>query len=243
MARYKTITVDGKEVVEHRKIWEDHHQQKIPPGYEVHHIDGDGHNNDPSNLMLLTVSEHRSLHAHLRKEGVDVVDSTNPDVAKARAATKRWCDAHPEYFRDWSKTHKESVRTASKRYRERHYDEVVAKDAKYRRDHPDERKAAVKRWEASHKSERAAYNAAYKAAHPELKETSRVRAKLWYAENREAAKDRIAKWQAEHKSLIRAQANLRNAKKRGDSPERIAELTEIVRNEKAALGVRKCGDM
>ncbi len=40
----------------------------LPPGHEVHHKDGNHKNDDPSNLRLMTVSEHRKLHAKLRAE-------------------------------------------------------------------------------------------------------------------------------------------------------------------------------
>lgn len=36
---------------------------EIPKGFVVHHIDGDKHNNDISNLTLLTVSGHGKLHS------------------------------------------------------------------------------------------------------------------------------------------------------------------------------------
>lgn len=35
---------------------------ELPKGYVIHHIDHDPGNNDPSNLQLLTPSEHTKLH-------------------------------------------------------------------------------------------------------------------------------------------------------------------------------------
>lgn len=48
----------------HRDVWE-HHNGKIPDGYEVHHKDFDRDNNDIGNLDLLTLAEHKKLHAQL----------------------------------------------------------------------------------------------------------------------------------------------------------------------------------
>ena len=48
----------------HRCVWE-YYNCTIPDGYEIHHIDLDKSNNDISNLRLLTVAEHRKLHADL----------------------------------------------------------------------------------------------------------------------------------------------------------------------------------
>ena len=48
----------------HVFVWE-YYNGPISKGYEVHHKDLDPSNNDISNLELLTVSEHRRLHANL----------------------------------------------------------------------------------------------------------------------------------------------------------------------------------
>lgn len=48
----------------HIFVWE-YYNGVIPKGYEIHHKDFDKSNNDISNLELLTISEHRKLHADL----------------------------------------------------------------------------------------------------------------------------------------------------------------------------------
>lgn len=48
----------------HRYVWE-YYNDKIPKGYEIHHIDFDRSNNDISNLQLVSRSEHRKIHADL----------------------------------------------------------------------------------------------------------------------------------------------------------------------------------
>ena len=53
---------DGTSIKEHRAVMEQMIGRKLEPGEEVHHIDGDRANNNPSNLMLLTKSEHSRLH-------------------------------------------------------------------------------------------------------------------------------------------------------------------------------------
>ena len=45
----------------HRLIYEECFGS-IPKGFQVHHIDGDKTNNNPSNLMMLSKSNHHSLH-------------------------------------------------------------------------------------------------------------------------------------------------------------------------------------
>jgi hypothetical protein len=44
------------------KIWEQHSEKKLPAGYEIHHIDGNRNNNDPVNLLAVTIREHFEIH-------------------------------------------------------------------------------------------------------------------------------------------------------------------------------------
>ena len=61
-------------IPEHRWVWEMSHGL-IPDGYDVHHKDGDRHNNDLDNLELLTKAEHiehhrQESHQHISIGGV-----------------------------------------------------------------------------------------------------------------------------------------------------------------------------
>ena len=88
--RYKFVYVDGKKVPEHVLVWERAHGPK-PQGCEIHHIDGNGKNNALENLVCLTKSEHKTLHAKLKREGRDVIDSTDPAIIKSRAMSLKKC--------------------------------------------------------------------------------------------------------------------------------------------------------
>lgn len=46
----------------YRQIYERHYQCSLLPGIEIHHIDGNSSNNDPSNLKAVTIEEHLSIH-------------------------------------------------------------------------------------------------------------------------------------------------------------------------------------
>jgi hypothetical protein len=46
----------------YRKIWEEHNQQSISDGYEIHHKDGNRANNNPDNLLCLSIEEHLEIH-------------------------------------------------------------------------------------------------------------------------------------------------------------------------------------
>ena len=47
----------------YRKLYESHYNVKIKEGNHIHHIDGDYKNNNPSNLIEVTVEEHGWLHS------------------------------------------------------------------------------------------------------------------------------------------------------------------------------------
>ena len=47
--------------ITYRTIWEKHNGA-IPPGYHIHHIDGDSWNNDISNLQCVSPYEHYLIH-------------------------------------------------------------------------------------------------------------------------------------------------------------------------------------
>lgn len=46
----------------YKKIWERHHNKPLPENMEIHHIDGNFNNNDPSNLLAVTIEEHLKIH-------------------------------------------------------------------------------------------------------------------------------------------------------------------------------------
>lgn len=48
---------------------------EIPEGHVVHHIDGDKLNNDLSNLIVCSKTEHRSLHHQLEEVSMALVRS------------------------------------------------------------------------------------------------------------------------------------------------------------------------
>jgi len=58
---------DGYIKQEHRIVWE-RHNGKIPKGFVIHHINGNGKDNRIENLQRMTFNEHMALHKKLRKE-------------------------------------------------------------------------------------------------------------------------------------------------------------------------------
>lgn len=59
---FHAVDDSGTLVQEHRLILEEHLGRTLETWEEVHHIDEDGKNNDPSNLEALTKSEHQRRH-------------------------------------------------------------------------------------------------------------------------------------------------------------------------------------
>jgi hypothetical protein len=84
----------------YRKIWEQHNGIKIPKGYEIHHIDGNHFNNDPSNLICVSIETHLEIHKNQEDWGaVQAIllrmnnKENNRDKIKkfaSKAQKKRW---------------------------------------------------------------------------------------------------------------------------------------------------------
>lgn len=59
-------TYRGRTRVNYRKIYEDHFGpipvDELGRSYHIHHLDGNDHNNDPSNLIALSPQEHYDVH-------------------------------------------------------------------------------------------------------------------------------------------------------------------------------------
>jgi len=55
---YKILTKDGKRIFEHRYIMEKILGRKLKKREKIHHIDGNGLNNSPENLVVLSQSDH-----------------------------------------------------------------------------------------------------------------------------------------------------------------------------------------
>lgn len=58
---YKVKKINGKQIYFHRWTMEQHLGRKLTRSEVVHHIDGDRHNNNIDNLMIMTQSQHMSL--------------------------------------------------------------------------------------------------------------------------------------------------------------------------------------
>ena len=68
----------------HVAVWEFYSGQKVPPGYEIHHKDGNPLNNDFSNLECLPRLEHRKLTKQKDPE------KQKAHLERIRELTKEW---------------------------------------------------------------------------------------------------------------------------------------------------------
>ena len=60
--RYKTVSINGKTIGEHRVVMERHLGRKLSRCEQVHHINGDRFDNRVENLMVVTQAEHDAIH-------------------------------------------------------------------------------------------------------------------------------------------------------------------------------------
>lgn len=75
---YMGRTTGDREMM-HRVVWE-FHNEPIPDGWDVHHIDRDRTNNDITNLMCLPKDEHTKLHAAEAAEEVMPSEASAVDI-------------------------------------------------------------------------------------------------------------------------------------------------------------------
>ena len=114
MKKYKTIYLNGKSIYYHRWLYEQHYNITIPDGYIVHHIDEDIHNNDISNLQMMTRSEHVQLHS---REGRNFNNING--INREQKRNYQRSDKYKEYRRQYCEKNKEKIKQYKKEYRER----------------------------------------------------------------------------------------------------------------------------
>lgn len=84
----------------HVYMWERDHGD-IPEGYHVHHKDHDKRNNEPSNLEILTRSEHLSLHGN--NMSAEHLEKLRKHCERIRPLTKAWHSS--EEGKEWHRKH------------------------------------------------------------------------------------------------------------------------------------------
>jgi len=210
--RYKYCSDDGVGRPEHIVIWEKANGQ-LPDGYVIHHIDGNGHNNELSNLVAMSRGDHAALHARMRREGTDPVDSTDPKVIKYREAVR----AAGKRYRA---NHRDEIHERDRLYREQHHEELTRKareryainketKREYVRTHKDAIRANAKRYREEHLEELKASQQAYYQAN---KDSILIKAKIRYDRNH----DDILAQKRKHHMENRDTINERNRQYRKD---------------------------
>ena len=98
----------------HKAVWEYYNGREVPEGYHVHHKDFNCYNNDISNLEILTVSEHLSLHG--KENFKKNKEQTLKHLEKIRDKASEWHKS--EEGMEWHKEHVKNSLAKSWAYRE-----------------------------------------------------------------------------------------------------------------------------
>ena len=86
----------------HVAIWEYVHNQEVPKGYVVHHIDGNTFNNNPQNLECISLREHLELHKESRIS-YGKSEAGKKHLEEIRELASKWHKS--EEGREWHKEH------------------------------------------------------------------------------------------------------------------------------------------
>ena len=101
-----TAPINGRRRRLHRYVWETENGKQVPTGYDVHHVDKNKNNNDISNLVLLSKSEHQSKHQHIMSE--EELNARSKRVAKYMLPKAiEWHKS--EEGREWHRKHGRDV--------------------------------------------------------------------------------------------------------------------------------------
>ena len=89
----------GKRVWEHRYAIEKHLNRKLSKNAIVHHIDGKPHNNDLSNLLVMSKINHDRYHIIRRNQSKDFKIDTIEDILKVlcKSTNKKYNDKMKMY--------------------------------------------------------------------------------------------------------------------------------------------------
>lgn len=66
--QWYTGKVDGSKIYEHILVYCEHNgYTSIPNGFVIHHLDENKQNNHPDNLVMVSIQDHRRIHAWINK--------------------------------------------------------------------------------------------------------------------------------------------------------------------------------
>ena len=222
MSRYKHVIVDGKTQQAHRVIWENANGP-IPDGYDIHHKDGNPHNNSLDNLMCLSHKDHLSLHAKQRDKGAE------PEPTDIVIKDRKYLKTHYEKRRksriakqkEYYEAHREEIRAQRARHLESHREEINARDRARYAVNREAICARGKKYRETHKEEVAARKSDYYRRNKD--KVLEYQAK-YHEEKREAIAVQQAKYYQEHKAEHLAYNRLNRAMKAGKPQEEIDAL-------------------
>lgn len=73
IADYIFLRIKGRWIREHRVIYEKYYNVCLLPWIEIHHINGDKHDNRIENLQPMTITDHRRLESLKRWKSLNIL--------------------------------------------------------------------------------------------------------------------------------------------------------------------------
>ncbi len=92
-------------VLAHRYLFEQYNKCSLLPWSNVHHIDGNGKNNNPNNLLGMTTYQHKSFEGKLHRPKMDMSKRVCTSCNSNKTSVWHWIDdklnCHTCYIRWW----------------------------------------------------------------------------------------------------------------------------------------------
>ena len=180
-SRYRLSKTNGSYTFDHRAIVEKALGKPLPPKCEIHHVNGNGLDNSPGNLVLC---ENHAYHYLLHSRAKTLAESGHADWKRCAGCGEYDAVENLRVYKR-SAWHAECQKRNSRAYNVANREKIAARCRKYRDANREKISERARKYHADNREKRNAKNREYRANNSEelrMKDRERYRAKKAQAE-------------------------------------------------------------